>query len=74
MNYLNMPNDPLDFHLLDQNQCWPRTLEPDVGPGFALLNEDNYYYQDGRAEERLAPAYRYPPLRAVTGMSSRKIP
>ena len=65
-----MPNDPLDFNLLDQNQCWPRTLTPNAGPGFALLNEDKYYYQDGRAEAHLAPAYEIAPVASVTGMSS----
>lgn len=66
--YINMGNNPADPDRLTENQCWPRTLSPDAAPGFALLNEDPYYYrnQDGRDQWSLTDDYEFLPAQSVT--------
>jgi hypothetical protein len=73
--YINMGNNPADPDLLTANQCWPRTLSPNAAPGFALLNEDPFYYrgQDGRDQWALTDAYEFFPVQSVTRKLDRAL-
>jgi len=61
-----MPVYPNDYHGLTTNPCYPATLIQD--PGFALLNEDDYYY--GRAAYQTLD-YKYAPAAFYTSGKKR---
>jgi hypothetical protein len=56
-------NNVQDPYRLTENACWPQMLSPNVDPGYALNDYDNYYQVVGRV---YALQYRYLPAPLVT--------
>lgn len=60
-----MGQNNADPYRLTENPCWPSTLSPEAGPGFALINNDGYYINN--REFFLRDAYTKTPDAFVTG-------
>ncbi|KAK2016666.1 hypothetical protein LZ32DRAFT_635650 [Colletotrichum eremochloae] len=62
-NFERMGGMPADYGI-EENPCWPKTLNNN-DPGFALLNNDDWYKGAGRAQQR---GYRQYYAKAPTDM------